>query len=284
MCASTCLRTAAVTEHPPWQAFLDLEFLLKDGKTVLSHRRHEGPLYLQKPFYPEGNEVCHAYLLHPPSGMVGGDQLTIDVHVGDQAHTVITTPAAGRCYRSNGRYSRLTQHLTVATDSCLEWLPQEMLLFGGSKAAIRTVVDLHSSARFIGWDILVLGRSLSGDHYDSGELDQRFELNREGTPLLHERLHLNASDPLLRRQWGLQGHAVTGILVAFPADSTLRDKVREGLSESTMAGVTLVDRVLVLRVLSDGIEAARSSLESVLRAIRGAVTGYSFRDLRIWHT
>lgn len=284
MCASPCPRTAAVVEHPPWKAFLELEFLRRNGKVVLSRRRHEGPLYLQKPFYPEGDEVCHAYLLHPPSGMVGGDQLTIDIHVGDQAHTLITTPACGRCYRSNGRYSRLTQHMTVAADSCLEWLPQETLLFGGSLAAIRTVVDLHRSARFIGWDILALGRSLSGDHYDSGALDQRFELNREGTPLLRERLSLKASDPLTSRQWGLQGHSVTGMLVAYPADSTVRNAVRKGLSESAMAGVTLVDGVLVLRVLSDGIEAARSSLESALRAIRGMVTGHSFRDLRIWQT
>ncbi|MEE2778281.1 MAG: urease accessory protein UreD [Acidobacteriota bacterium] len=284
MCAPTCPRTAAVNEHPPWKAFLDLEFLRKDGKVVLSRRRHGGPLYLQKPFYPEGDEVCHAYLLHPPSGLVGGDQLTIDVHVGDQAHTVITTPACGKYYRSSGRTSRLTQHLTVAADSCLEWLPQETLLFGGSLAEIRTVVDLHSSARFIGWDVVVRGRPLSGDHYDSGTLDQRFELNREGAPLLHERLHFTAGDPLLGHRWGLGGQPVTGLLVAYPADSALRDTVRDGLTESAMVGVTLVDRVLVLRVLSDGIEAARASLEPVLRAIREAITGCSFRDLRIWQT
>ena len=122
----------AVSEHPPWRAFLDLGFRRKHGKTVLSRRRHEGPLYIQKPFYPEGNEVCHVYLLHPPSGLVGGDQLKIDVHVGDYAHAVITTPASGKSYRSNGRYSQMTHNLTVAADGCLEWLPQETLLFGGS--------------------------------------------------------------------------------------------------------------------------------------------------------
>jgi urease accessory protein len=125
---------------------------------------------------------------------------------------------------------------------------------------------------------------LSGDHFESGALDQRFELTLEGTPLLHERLRITAGGPLLSRQWGLQGHRVTGMLLAYPADSTLRDAAQAGVSESAMAGVTLVDRMLVVRVLSDGIEAARTSLESVLRTIRGAVTGYSFRNLRIWQT
>ena len=55
-----------------WQARLDLEFALSQQKTVISKRRHSGPLTIQRPFYPEG-DVCHLYLLHPPGGVVAGD-------------------------------------------------------------------------------------------------------------------------------------------------------------------------------------------------------------------
>lgn len=53
-----------------WNAELALGLTLTQLGTVLKSCRHQGPLYVQKPFYPEGRELAHLYLLHPPGGMV----------------------------------------------------------------------------------------------------------------------------------------------------------------------------------------------------------------------
>ncbi|MCH2606086.1 MAG: urease accessory protein UreD, partial [Nitrospinales bacterium] len=92
-----------------WRARLDLEFSNSNNKTILSHRKHHGPLQVQKPFYPEPNGTCHVYILHPPGGVVGGDRLNICVDVNSNAHALITTPAAGKFYRSAGPVARQEQ-------------------------------------------------------------------------------------------------------------------------------------------------------------------------------
>ncbi|HEY3488167.1 MAG TPA: urease accessory protein UreD, partial [Gammaproteobacteria bacterium] len=112
-----------------WQARLELGFERRDGKTVVAHRRHNGPLTIQKPFYPERSEICHVYLLHPPGGVAGGDALELEVAVSTGAHALITTPAAGKFYRCNDRTASLRQNLSVQAGSTLEWLPQETIVF-----------------------------------------------------------------------------------------------------------------------------------------------------------
>src|SRR5688572_31489418 len=110
--------------HSSWHARLELGFRNAGARTVLAHRRHVGPLVVQRPFYPEGG-TCHVYLVHPPGGLVGGDQVALAVEVQPHAHALITTPAATRFYRAGPHpAARLQQELRVH-DGALEWLPQE---------------------------------------------------------------------------------------------------------------------------------------------------------------
>ena len=83
-----------------WQAELSLGLAKTARGTVLKTCSHRGPLYVQKAFYPEGRELAHLYLLHPPGGMVSGDDLQINVNMAEGAQALITTPGAGRVYRA----------------------------------------------------------------------------------------------------------------------------------------------------------------------------------------
>lgn len=114
---------------PFWYAQLELGFCFKESRTIMNHRKHYGPVRVQKMLWPEKTGVCHAIIVHPPAGIAGGDHLTFQIETAEQAHAVITTPGAGKWYRTNGKQAFQHIYLTVKNDSILEWMPQETMLF-----------------------------------------------------------------------------------------------------------------------------------------------------------
>jgi urease accessory protein len=207
-----------------WQARLELRFEADAGRTRLAHQRHQGPLLVQRVFYPEPSasatthsaQPCHAYLLHPPGGVVSGDELRLDVAVERRAHALLTTPAAGKFYRrgSEVRVARLTQTLSV-DGGTLEWLPQENIFYPETAVELRTIVQLQADGRFIGWEIGCLGLPASQAGLGDGTVRQSFELWHDGAPVLLERIIIERA--CLASRWGLAGHAAMGTWLAFPA-------------------------------------------------------------------
>ncbi|PCR25574.1 urease accessory protein [Klebsiella pneumoniae] len=169
-----------------WQATLDLRFQQAGGKTVLASAQHVGPLTVQRPFYPE-EETCHLYLLHPPGGIVGGDELTISAHLAPGCHTLITMPGASKFYRSSGAQALVRQQLTLAPQATLEWLPQDAIFFPGANARLFTTFHLCASSRLLAWDLLCLGRPVIGETFSHGTLSNRLEVWVDDEPLLVER-------------------------------------------------------------------------------------------------
>ena len=69
----------STTKSRQWLASLALDFSHNVLGTQLSRTKRNGPLSVQKAFYPEGVDCAHIYLLHPPAGIVSGDELQVDI-------------------------------------------------------------------------------------------------------------------------------------------------------------------------------------------------------------
>ena len=268
-----------------WQAELQLGFSRDATRTVLSSRRHRGPLLVQRPFYPEG-EVCHVYLVHPPGGIVGGDQLRLAATAAAGSHALLTTPAATKFYRAApGREALLVQTL-VLDDSTLEWLPQENIFFCGAQARVTTQVHLTRRSRFIGWEVSCYGRPAGNQWFTEGKLRQAFEIWCEGQPLVLDHLLVEGAGSMMQAPWGLAGHAALGSLMAYPASQ--EDVV--GLRSLNAPGaqpdlsVSLVDHVLVCRVSGAQGEHVRARLQSVWRYLRPRLLQREALSPRIWAT
>lgn len=273
---------------PTWRAHLKLAFERRGESSVLTRREHVGPLRVQKALHPEGAAVCHAIVLHPPSGIAGGDDLTISVDVGAGAHALLTTPGAGKWYRSGGALASQKLDFNVAAGGLLEWLPQESIVFNGAHASMHTAVELAADARFIGWEVLCLGRRASGERFETGALRLATHLGRAGRPLWLERGRLEGGASLLDSPAGLAGFSVSATLLAVaPALSPeLLAACREARAREAGArqAVTLLPDLLVARYLGHSSEAARHWCAGLWQRLRPAMAGREAHPPRIWNT
>jgi urease accessory protein len=277
------MAAAAEQLTPGWQAALRLGFRPGPGRTVLAERFRQGPLAVQRALYPEG-EVCHVYLLHPPGGVAGGDSLDIRAATRAGASALVTTPGATKFYRSNGAPASQRQTLKPEGGT-LEWLPQENILFPGAEVTLDTRVELAGDARFIGWEINCLGRPVLAERFDHGQALMRFQLYRDGQPVLLERF-LVQGETALDAPAGLRGRPVFASLYATPADTACVVAVREHLAGAGdgQLGITLVDGVLVARYLGESTEQARKLFIRIWEALRPLLLGRPACPPRIWNT
>ncbi len=282
--STTLSATPSQAQFAGWQAQLKLGFEARGQKTVLSQRQRLGPLAVQRPFYPEG-AVCHVYLLHPPGGVAGGDELEVQVHTHPQSAALLTSPGAAKFYHSHHLPAQQRQHLSVADGACLEWLPQENIFFPGARVTLDMQVHLQGSARFIGWDIQCLGRPVIQERFTSGSLLFRSQIQRDGVPLLIERLSIQHPHDL-DRPAGLNQHAVFGTLYATPADQPVMQTARECLNTEQQAqcGMTLLDGMLVARYLGPDTALAKACFEQIWQAVRPLIMQRDSCIPRIWNT
>src|SRR5687768_1478429 len=224
-----------------WTASLALGFEARNGRTVLGTRRSDGPLVIQKPLYPEGSAVCHAIVVHPPGGIAGGDELTLSVAAGRGSAALLTTPGAGKWYRSAGPWAK--QKLSFDVEGSLEWLPRETIVFDGALAELDCEIRLASGARYIGWEIVCLGRTGSGERFSRGKLGLRASVFRDQRLVWLERGMIDGGGRILASPAGLGGNTVFGTFCATLDSADLLPECRN-IAPSTQLPGLLVARYL----------------------------------------
>lgn len=275
----------APSSVPGWKARLHLGYQYRQGKTRLVDRLQRGPLAVQRPLYPEGTP-CHTYLLHPPGGVVGGDQLDIRVDTQANAHTVITTPGATKFYRSDEKMAYQYQTLTVGKDSTLEWLPQENICFPGAHAQIHSDIHLTQGSRFIGWELQCLGRPANEETFSHGSINAKTRVFIDDQITLVDQMTTQA-DSLINSAAGLRGHAMSATLIAGTIDAEYLEAVRavlESFDPKLPVGATWVDNLLVVRMLGNNTEDIQNVLIPVWKILREQWLKIPACPPRIWAT
>ncbi len=281
------LAPASAAVMPCWDARLTLGYERSGGRTVLARREHLGPLRVQRNLYPEGEATCHTIVVHPPGGIAGGDRLAIAVNLGESSAALLTTPGAGKWYRSSGPAASQSLVFEVQAGASLEWLPQESIVFNGAMANVTTEVRLEGDAVYLGWDIVCFGRTASGERFATGELRTRTQVSRNGRRLWLEQGRIDGDDPLFASPVGMAGHTVCGTLIAAGRD--LPAEVMSAcravpVTAGAKAGVTRLPGVCIARWLGDSSEEARHWFAALWALMRPQLHGGQADPPRIWAT
>jgi urease accessory protein len=266
-----------------WHGQLDLKFhrIGDSPRTTLARSYARAPLKVQRPFYPEP-DVCQTVLLHSAGGMVGGDRLSYHIDLAPASRALITTAAAAKIYRSQGPVAQQQLQIQVGANACLEWLPQETIIFNAARYQQDLRVELSPGGVFCAWDIVRLGRSASQETFDQGCWQNSVEVWQGRKPLWIDRQRLAGE------QWNsLQAAAsqpILGLLaivgVGFNA-GTVAAARSLGPADGQW-GVTTLQHGLVCRYRGGDRVAARQWFIAVWDLLRHQYLGRAACIPRVW--
>ncbi len=280
-----------------WPAFLDLLFQGGNSGCKLRRSAHQGPLYIQKAFYPEGPDHAYVYLLHPPGGIVSGDSLSVSLSLEERASVLLTTPGATRLYRARKDIpgieplpQKLVNRIDAKKTSFVEWLPAETIIFNGAHAELVTEFRLDTTSQMCGWEIICLGLQASQEKFLSGRVFQSLNVYVDDVPVIIDRLQFDANSPYVNSQPGLQRSDVYGSFVAGPF-TTDKDQICETLISHLKqydgdehCGVTMLSDFLVIRYLGECSDQAKKLFIGAWEVVRPMLSGRAAVKPRIWAT
>lgn len=292
--------TPSPAPHPPtaWHGHLKLDYAQREEKTILDRVFVQAPLKVQRPFYPEAG-TCHTVMLHTAGGVVGGDRLSLQVNLQPQTHALITSAAAAKIYRSNGQEAQQTTHIQIGESACLEWFPQETIVFDGAQYSQQLKVELEPGAIWIGWEITRLGRSARGERFDGGDWRSKTEVWQNERLLWVDPQRIQGGHKMMTSLHGLAGYPVIGsfalvgrevspdlVRAARAAWYVDREQPEESLislpESAHQIGVTRLTYGLLCRYRGNSTLEARKWFMRVWDLVRQETLGRSICVPRVW--
>jgi len=220
---------------------------------------------------PFGGDA-QAVVTNTAGGLTGGDRFGVEARLREGARLVVTTQAAERIYRSAGGRAEIANRAVLGSGASLAWLPQETILFERAAMARGLEVDLAPDARFLGLEVLVLGRRAMGEDVTRADVTDNWRIRRGGRLVHAEALRLQGDIAALSGRAALLDGAralATLVLVAPDAEAML-DGARGLLPpEHVRAAASAWDGRLVVRFMAPDLMPLKAALARFLAGLPG---------------
>lgn len=162
-----------------------------DGGTQVDVTTQMPPLRMIRAFRtPDDAALIHLHNIS--GGVLGGDALEVEIDVGAGARAQVTTTGATRVYRHRpGRRDAVQRtHFRVAEGGLLEYLPDPLIPFAGSRYRQETSFHLAQGSTLFAWDVISPGREAHGEVFAYARLALQTHIETHHGPILLEEAEL----------------------------------------------------------------------------------------------
>ncbi|WP_297583736.1 urease accessory protein UreD [Devosia sp.] len=254
--------------------------LSQTGQTRLDRLYQDGCGKIRLP-NTHGNSL-EAVFINTAGGITGGDHLQWSAEVAEDGHLVVTTQACERSYRSTGDIGRVENTLSVGPGAHLDWLPQETILYAGSKLTRRLDVDLAEGATLTAIEAVLLGRDAMGEDARDAVLRDNWRIHRNGRLLHAEATRLSGAGPERDSIALLDGCRAFATIVHIARNADRAEGIVKTLRaampiDQAIAASSVAERVVIRAMAPTGL-ALRRLIVPILVTLTGAGA-----LPRLWH-
>ncbi|RAO34470.1 Urease accessory protein UreD [Micromonospora saelicesensis] len=274
---------------------LRLGFERRGDRTILHDLYRQSPLLVQRALYwdEEMPQLPCVMILTTSGGVLQGDRLHMDVDLapGSQAHLV--TQAATKIQEMDANYGSQIQRFTLAEDTYLEYLPEPVIPYRGSRFVTDTQVRLPESATMLYGEVLQPGRKYYRDGelfaYDLFSSSLRAE-RPDGRQLFVEKFVVAPGQfPVARLGVMDRFHIFGNVVLLTSPERAARVYERTSTpvwdEETPLASAVSRlpnDAGLIFKVLGQETEPVRAAVRAFCVAAREEVTGRTFPPAFSW--
>jgi len=264
MTAHHCIKSDGILQRA--RGMLNISVVQdSDKKSRLKDLRQQGSYRAIFPRPPQG--ATEAVIINTAGGITGGDEFATQITANDHAKISVTTQAAERIYRSpDFTLGSMQTRLYAKPNAQLYWLPQETILFEGSRLYRRLEAEVAEDSKFLMVEPLIFGREASGESLKSCHLDDSVCITTGKKPIYIDRVKLSGDiTSILKRPAVANGGCAMAsiILVDRRAKETLAGI--NALLPSSAGASLLADNILVVRLLCADSSALRNALLPILK-------------------
>jgi urease accessory protein len=270
---------------------LDLAVRRHRGVTRVQRHYQRAPLHLYRPIYldPGRPDMAFLFLQQFGGGLVQGDRYRIDVDCGPGSATHITTQAATNVFRARQNFATQLVNLRVAEGAVLEYLPDPVVPFRGSRLFQRTCLTVHPEATVILGETLLPGRVAHDEAHVYDIYWSESEVRRPDDALLFaDVLRINPGAGERPRSNGLLGpHDVIAALYVVSGQrgpAAIVRALRDALTSNrdVLAGVSELPNAAgaLVKLLGPNSRSVRTALRGAWNAVRLELLGSPAPDLR----
>ncbi len=242
-------------------------YIKKDKKNLLYMKLHREQGNLKARLIRNYSINDDLIIINTAGGLTSGDVNFNSIKISNDVVLNITTQSMEKVYKCKNLLAHTYTNITIGSDSYVSWMPLETIFFNGGKLRRRINIDLELSSNFLGIETIIFGRKAMGEKVKKGFLDDAWQINKNGKLLYSDFNRIDGNiDYKLSNNLVMQGNNILcNIIYTGRKMKVYNRKILKVINKSKyFAGVSIVNEVMLLKVLAKDINEIRAFLDKFM--------------------